>query len=75
MARKQIWLRKRDGSGAGVMFRTQGEVDTFLKANPGYAVESEQETAVNQEAADNAVAAKAAEQAEDKAVAGPRRNR
>lgn len=71
MARKQIWLRKNDGSGAGVMFKTQAEADKFAKANPSYAVESEDETAANQQAADEQVAAAA--ESEDKAVRGPQR--
>jgi hypothetical protein len=68
MARKHIWLRKQDGSGAGVMYRTQQEADKFMKLNPDYVVESEEQTKTNQQAADAAVAVKAQAASEDKAL-------
>jgi hypothetical protein len=81
MADKQILLRKQDGSGSGMTFKTQAEADAFLEANPGYAVESAEETAANQAAADEATGAatetdaptKAVNPAEDKAVSSPKK--
>lgn len=79
MADKQIVLRKNDGSGAGVLYRTQKEADRFMKDNPGYVVESEQEAQANQDTADEQVRAeaeaKAQAKSEDKAVSAPTRNR
>lgn len=64
MANDRYLLRRDDGSGAGVVFKTRKEVNAFLKVNPGYVEESAEETAANQRAAD----AKAVEMAENKAI-------
>lgn len=77
-AKRQYLLRKQDGSGAGYLFKTEDEVDKFMKQNPGYAVESEEQAAARQAEDDAAVAEQEAQkrakpQAADKAVGGPRR--
>ena len=53
----RILLRKTDGSGAGIIFKTQKEAKKFMELNDGYAEEST-------EVADT----KAVKPAEDKAV-------
>ncbi len=67
----RVVVRKQDGSGAGVLFNTQKEADTFMKNHEGYAVESAETATANQNAAD----VKAQAQVEDKAVNAPNRNR
>ena len=66
MTSDRYLLRKADGSGSGVIFKTRKEVDRFLKENDGYVEESAEETSANQRAADEEVKAQA--QSEDKAV-------
>ncbi len=57
----RILLRRTDGSGAGVIFKTRKEANEFLKNNDGYAEESA-----------DAPAKKSQGKAEDKAVDGPK---
>lgn len=56
---ERIVLRRTDGSGAGVLFRTQAEADEFMSANDGYKQESLENGAVDP--VDNIVQQRAAE--------------
>lgn len=62
MAEDMVLLRKTDGSGAGYEF-TRSDAKKFLKENPDYVEEGAEETAANQRAADEAVAAEQAAKA------------
>ena len=73
MASKRYYVR--NDRGGGVIFKTAEEADNWVKNNPSYSRVTREEIDADQQAADEEVAAKAQEPAEDKAVSQPRRSR
>ena len=74
MAKDKFYVRNAE-TGAGYIFNSEKEARGFVKVNPKYAMESDDERESNQREADEEVARKAQEQAEDKAVRAPRQAR
>lgn len=68
MTKSDKFYVRNPETGAGVIFNSEKEARDWVKADPRYVLESDDERESNQRAADEEVAAKAAEASEDKAV-------